>query len=74
MPNLRSGAATTAGACAGDIDTFCLDVKPGEKRISDCLSSQEEEEDKGNVEGVTSRALSYCLLFLVPHIFTAHIL
>lgn len=41
-----------AGACAGDIDNFCTDVKPGEGRISECLTKQLEEEGKGNVEGV----------------------
>lgn len=40
-----------AGDCAGDIDNFCMDVKPGEGRISACLTKQLEEENKGNVEG-----------------------
>lgn len=38
---------------------FCDEVKPGEGRLSECLTKQMEEEAKGNVEG----ELSLLLLF-----------
>lgn len=41
-----------AGACAGDVENFCASVKPGEARLADCLSKQQDEEAKGNTEGV----------------------
>ena len=41
-----------SGACAGDIDNFCAKVEPGEQRLSACLSTQQDEEAKGNNEGV----------------------
>ena len=40
-----------AGACAGDVENFCASVKPGEARLADCLSKQQDEEAKGNTEG-----------------------
>lgn len=46
-----------AGACAGDIENFCATVKPGEGRLSECLTRQQDEEAKGNVEGVLIRLL-----------------
>ena len=39
------------GLCAGDIELFCGKVKPGEQRISKCLTDQALEEEKGNVQG-----------------------
>lgn len=45
------GDISTIGACAGEIDTFCKDVKPGENRLADCLTKQQDEEAKGNIEG-----------------------
>lgn len=40
-----------AGLCDNDINSFCPKVKPGELRLSQCLSNQFEEEEKGNVQG-----------------------
>ena len=40
-----------AGLCMADIDSFCGAVKPGERRIAECLSKQKAEEEKGNVDG-----------------------
>jgi hypothetical protein len=40
-----------AGACAGDVENFCSTVKPGELRLAECLTKQQEEEAKGNVQG-----------------------
>jgi len=46
-----TGDVSTTMSCAGDIDNFCADTKPGEGRISECLTKQFQEEAKGNVEG-----------------------
>ena len=43
--------ATSVGACAGDVENFCASVTPGEARLGDCLSKQQDEEAKGNTEG-----------------------
>ena len=40
-----------AGSCGGDIDSFCVDVMPGEGRLSGCLTKQIEDEEKGNTDG-----------------------
>jgi hypothetical protein len=34
------------------VENFCASVKPGEARLADCLSKQQDEETKGNTEGV----------------------
>ena len=33
------------------MENFCASVKPGEARLADCLSKQQDEEAKGNTEG-----------------------
>ena len=48
---VAQGEAHAAGLCATDVETFCASVKPGELRLSLCLSNQLAEEEKGNVEG-----------------------
>ena len=40
-----------AGACAAAYDAFCAKIKPGEGRFADCLTAQQHEEEKGNVDG-----------------------
>ena len=52
-----------AGTCAGDVENFCTGVKPGEGRLAECLTKQQTEEEKGNVEGArsgTSRCGAHC--------------
>ena len=46
-----TGDVSTTNACAGDIDNFCPETKPGEGRIAECLTKQLDEEAKGNVQG-----------------------
>jgi hypothetical protein len=46
-----SGA--TAGECAGDIDNFCENIEAGIRRLADCLSEQQTDEEKGNVQGMS---------------------
>ena len=41
-----------AGTCAGDVENFCTGIKPGVGRLAACLTKQQAEEDKGNIEGV----------------------
>ena len=41
-----------AGTCAGDVENFCTGIKPGEGRLAACLTKQQTEEEKGNIEGV----------------------
>jgi len=53
--NAGDGDVSTTGACATDIDAFCVDITPGGGRISDCLTGQLREEDNG---GGDSAALS----------------
>ena len=51
MDLFESTMPLSTGACAGDVENFCASVKPGEARIADCLSKQQDEEAKGNTEG-----------------------
>ena len=48
---------TGAGLCDNDINAFCPKIKPGELRLSECLSNQLAEEDKGNVEGMAQDSI-----------------
>ncbi|BDA41257.1 probable Golgi apparatus protein 1 [Coccomyxa sp. Obi] len=48
-----TGDVATTGACAGDVENFCATVKPGEGRLAICLTKQQDEEAKGNIEGKT---------------------
>mmetsp|Transcript_2774 Transcript_2774/g.6902 ORF Transcript_2774/g.6902 Transcript_2774/m.6902 type:complete len:571 (-) Transcript_2774:276-1988(-) len=50
LANGDADVATT-GNCGSDIDHFCVDVMPGEGRLSDCLTKQIENEEEGNVDG-----------------------
>ncbi|KAK9838535.1 hypothetical protein WJX81_005974 [Elliptochloris bilobata] len=52
---LASGTAdvATTGTCAGDVENFCTGTKPGEGRLAACLTKQQTEEEKGNIEGKT---------------------
>ena len=56
-----TGDVSTTNACAGDIDNFCPETKPGEGRIADCLTKQLDEEAKGNVEGGRYSILSFII-------------
>lgn len=42
---------STTGACEADSINFCKDVVPGEGRLAECLTKQQQEEDNGNVDG-----------------------
>jgi len=46
-----TGDLDTTGRCASDITHFCPETKPGEGRISKCLTNELAEEEKGNVQG-----------------------
>ena len=52
---MRSGTGdiATTGGCQEDITRFCLEVKPGEGRITECLTNQlgDEEAGKASDEG-----------------------
>jgi len=45
------GDLSTTGACADDLLHFCRSIKPGEGRLSACMTNERNEEDKGNVQG-----------------------
>eukprot|EP00242_Pyramimonas_sp_CCMP2087_P000757 CAMPEP_0198232122 /NCGR_PEP_ID=MMETSP1445-20131203/115560_1 /TAXON_ID=36898 /ORGANISM="Pyramimonas sp., Strain CCMP2087" /LENGTH=884 /DNA_ID=CAMNT_0043912773 /DNA_START=630 /DNA_END=3284 /DNA_ORIENTATION=- len=45
------GDLDTTGRCASDITHFCAEVKPGEGRLAKCLTTQNDLEEKGNVDG-----------------------
>lgn len=45
------GDVATTGNCGGDIDHFCVDIMPGEGRLSDCLTKQIQDEENGNTDG-----------------------
>lgn len=45
------GDVSTTGACANDIEHFCAGIKPGEGRISTCITKQLDAESAGNVDG-----------------------
>ena len=51
--SLRSGDGdvSTTGDCASDIKFFCKTAKPGEGRISACLTNQLDQEENGAVTG-----------------------
>lgn len=44
-----------SGSCAGDIENFCSKLEPGEQRLAICLTTQQDEEAKGNTEGMLDR-------------------
>eukprot|EP00238_Polyblepharides_amylifera_P013095 CAMPEP_0196572234 /NCGR_PEP_ID=MMETSP1081-20130531/2305_1 /TAXON_ID=36882 /ORGANISM="Pyramimonas amylifera, Strain CCMP720" /LENGTH=880 /DNA_ID=CAMNT_0041889479 /DNA_START=135 /DNA_END=2777 /DNA_ORIENTATION=+ len=47
--DLQSGTGdiSTTGDCNEDIERFCPDVKPGESRMSECLTNQLNDEESG---------------------------
>ena len=45
------GDVDTTGACKADLKFFCADVKPGEGRLSGCLSNQQDAETAGTATG-----------------------
>lgn len=45
------GDVSTIGDCAGDIDTFCVNVSAGRRRLADCLQEQVATQATGNVQG-----------------------
>jgi hypothetical protein len=55
-------ARRCAGTCAGDVENFCTGIKPGEGRLAACLSKQQTEEEKGNIEGALAALLCSVLL------------
>eukprot|EP00951_Prasinocladus_malaysianus_P016396 scaffold127716_cov50-Prasinocladus_malaysianus.AAC.1 len=58
--NAGTGDVSTTGACAADIDTFCVDITPGAGRIAECLSGQMRE-DEGKAEGGELTISEECL-------------
>eukprot|EP00854_Cymbomonas_tetramitiformis_P013737 gene13737-16236_t len=51
------GDVSTTGDCKDDLDTFCKDVTPGEGRLSECLTNQQADDEKG-VASPTGKKLS----------------
>jgi len=47
------GDVGTTNACVEDVKFFCKTIKPGEGRISACLTNQLNEEQKGSATGRT---------------------
>jgi len=58
--NAGDGDVSTTGACAADIDSFCVDITPGGSRISDCLTGQIKESEK-NKDGMGDGLSDDCL-------------
>jgi Golgi apparatus protein 1 len=47
--DLQSGTGdiATTGGCTEDVTRFCLEVKPGEGRLNECLTNQLNDEENG---------------------------
>uniref|UniRef100_A0A061QLM5 Golgi apparatus protein 1 n=1 Tax=Tetraselmis sp. GSL018 TaxID=582737 RepID=A0A061QLM5_9CHLO len=56
--NAGDGDVSTTGACATDIDSFCVDVTPGGGRIAECLTGHLKEAEKSKKAEAGSGGLS----------------